>query len=159
MANSIPMVQNGSRLLYHFVCPIKLRRAVFTKEVEDSLVQICAGIEERYDWIRFTEVGMDENHVHFLIQSTPEYAPGEMIRAVKRITAQRIFALYPEVKEMLWGADLWTDGYSVITVGQQTGEETFTQNVPDPGKEDYGNYRQLVLDKESTDADTPIRPG
>jgi len=53
-----------SLLLYHFVCPAKYRRKVFTKEVEKTLMKICSGIGERFE-IYVIEVGADENHVHF----------------------------------------------------------------------------------------------
>ena len=46
-------------------------------------MQICEGISKRYDWIRFIEIGLDKNHAHFLIQSTPSHFSSEIIRAVK----------------------------------------------------------------------------
>ena len=101
---------NTSNLVYHFVCPAKYRRVIFTDEVDKALVQICEGIEARYDWIRFLEIGADKNHVHFLIQSTPTHSPSNIIKVVKSITARRIFAEHPEVKKALWGGELWSDG-------------------------------------------------
>jgi len=58
---------NVSLLLYHFVCPAKYRKKIFTKQVEKSLVEICKDIEEAYE-IRFEEIGVDSDHVHFLLQ-------------------------------------------------------------------------------------------
>ena len=92
---------NVSNLVYHFVCPSKYRRIVISEGVEETLVQICAGISARYDWIRFLEIGSDRNHVHFLIQSTPTHSPSEIIRVVKSITARRMFAEHPEIKKAL----------------------------------------------------------
>ena len=63
---------NVSNLVYHFVCPTKYRRVVISDGVDESLKQICEGIEARYDWIKFLEIGTDLDHVHFLIQSTPK---------------------------------------------------------------------------------------
>lgn len=48
---------NVSNLVYHFVCPAKYRRIIFTDVVDKALVQICEGIELRYEWIRFLEIG------------------------------------------------------------------------------------------------------
>ena len=134
---------NVSNLLYHFVCPAKYRRVVFTEAVDETLVQICEGIQIRYDWIKFIEIGADRNHVHFLIQSTPAHSPGEIIRTVKSITARRIFAEHPEVKKQLWGGALWTDGYFVATVGRNANEEIIAKYVREQGKEDCGEYKQL----------------
>ena len=84
---------NVSNLVYHFVCPTKYRRIVITENVDKSLKQICEGIELRYDWITFLEIGADKDHVHFLVQSTPDYSPTKIIGTIKSITAKRIFAV------------------------------------------------------------------
>ena len=105
MANSryIHLSHNVSNLVYHFVCPAKYRRVIYDRSVDDSLKQICEGIELRYDWIEFLEIGTDRDHVHFLIQSIPEKSPSEIIRTVKSIIGRRIFAEHPEVKKQLLG--------------------------------------------------------
>ena len=108
-------------------------------------MQICAGISERYDWIRFLEIGADKNHVHFLIQSTPTHSPCDIIKVVKSITARRIFAEHPEVKKELWGGQLWSDGYFVATVGRHTNEEVIAKYVREQGKTDYEGYKQLSI--------------
>lgn len=138
---------NVSNLVYHFVCPAKYRRVIFTDEVDKTLVQICAGIEMRYDWIRFLEIGADKNHVHFLIQSTPTHSPTQIIKTVKSITGRRIFAEHPEVKKALWGGELWTDGYFVATVGRNTNEDVIAKYVREQGQDCEG-YKQLKLFEE-----------
>ena len=65
---------NVSVLIYHFVCPAKYRRVVFSKEVDKSLKAVCFEISLRYE-IRFMEIGTDRNQVHFLIQSVPKLSP------------------------------------------------------------------------------------
>lgn len=90
---------NVSNLVYHFVCPAKYRRVVIDPTIDEAIKQICVGIELRYEWIEFLEIGTDKDHVHFLIQSTPEHSPSEIIRTVKSLTARRIFAEHPEVKK------------------------------------------------------------
>ena len=118
MENStyLHLSHNVSNLVYHFVCPAKYRRSVFSDNVEDHLKNICLEIEYRYDYIRFLEIGADNNHVHFLIQSSPNYSPSQIIKIVKSITAKQIFLECPEVKKYLWGGQFWTDGYFVATV-------------------------------------------
>ena len=102
MSDHIHKIHNKSLLLYHFVCPIKYRRKVLTESVSKTFKDICLEIEERYE-ISFIEIGLDENHVHFLIQSVPLNSPKKIIGAVKSITAKEIFRLHPEVKRLLWG--------------------------------------------------------
>lgn len=96
-------LHNVSNLVYHFVCPTKYRCVVIIQAVDKTLKQMCEGIEASYDWIRFLEIGADEDHVHFLIQSVPEYSSTKIITTVKSITAKCVYAEHPEVKKELWG--------------------------------------------------------
>ena len=137
------LAHNVSYLVYHFVCPAKYRRVVVSDTVDESLRQICEGIELRYEWIEFLEIGTDKDHVHFLIQSTPDYSPSEIIRTVKSLTARRIFAEHPEVKKQFWGGEFWSDGYFVSTVGKNTNETVIREYVKNQGTQD--TYKQLYF--------------
>lgn len=134
---------NVSNLVYHFVCPTKYRRVVVTEGVDECVKQTRAGIEERYGWISFLEIGADKDHVHFLIQPTPNYSPAKIITTVKSVTAKRVFAERPEVKKQLWGGAFWSDGYFVASVGRAKSEEAVRQYVKSQGKQD--EYEQLSL--------------
>ena len=81
-------------------------------EVAKSLVEVCKNIESRYE-IFFIEIGADENHVHFLIQSVPMMSVKEIAQTVKSITAKELFRLHPEVKTQLWGGQFWTSGFHI----------------------------------------------
>lgn len=132
-------------MLYHLVCPVKYRRKVFTKEVEDTLKVVCLEISHRYE-MHFVEIGTDEDHVHFLIQSVPMMRPKTMVQTTKSITAKEIFKLHPQVKHMLWGGQFWTDGYYINTVGVHGNEEAIREYVKNQGKEYKQIYRgQLAL--------------
>ena len=135
---------NVSVLLYHFVCPAKYRRVVFNKKVDESLKKICLEISKRYD-IFFLEIGVDKDHVHFLIQSVPTKSPTQIITTVKSLTAREIFKKHPEVKKQLWGGEFWTDGYFVNTVSKFGDESSISQYVRDQGLE----KEYTVLHKES----------
>ena len=139
---------NVSVLLYHFVCPAKYRRVVFSEMVDETLKDICLEIEKRYE-IHFLEIGTDNDHVHFLVQSVPMKSPTQIIKMLKSITAREIFRCHPEVKKQLWGGQFWTDGYFVSTVGKHGNESTISIYVRDQGVEkEYKcphNNKQLVL--------------
>lgn len=132
-------------MLYHLVCPVKYRRKVFTSKVEETLKAVCLEISKRYE-MYFVEIGSDEDHVHFLIQSVPMMRPKTMVQTTKSITAREIFKLHPEVKQMLWGGQFWTDGYYISTVGAKGNEEQIREYVKNQGKEYNQIYRgQLTL--------------
>jgi len=132
MSDHIHKRHNKSLLLYHLVCPIKYRRSVLTDAVENSLIEVCDNIASRYE-IHFVEIGADENHVHFLIQSVPVLSVEVIVRTVKSITAKELFRLHPEVKLQLWGGKFWSSGYYVNTVGQYANEETIQRYIKSQG--------------------------
>ena len=75
---------------YHFVTPVKYRKAIFgKKDREHSLIEIIKKIEERYE-IEFEQVGIDTNHVHYLISAIPRYAPSGIVQIIKSITAREM---------------------------------------------------------------------
>ena len=131
---------NVSVLLYHFVCPAKYRKVIFDEEVDETLKVICLEISKRYE-ITFLEIGIDKDHVHFLIQSVPRYSVTQIIRVIKSITAKKIFAQHPQVKEQLWGGEFWSDGFFVNTVSKFGSEDTITKYVRDQGIEK--EYKKL----------------
>ncbi len=136
MSEHIHKSHNKSLLLYHFVCPIKYRRTVLSKEVSKTFKEVCLEIEERFD-MRFLEIGLDDNHVHILVQSVPMYSPKKLINTVKSITAKEVFRLHPELKRQLWGGQFWSSGYYVNTVGQYANEEVIKKYLQDQGKNKY----------------------
>ncbi|MDO9580728.1 MAG: IS200/IS605 family transposase [Bacteroidales bacterium] len=139
---------NVSVLLYHFVCPAKYRRVVISKEVDKTLKDTCLEIEKRYE-IHFLEIGTDNNHVHFLIQSIPRMSPTQIVTIMKSITAREVFRKNPKVKEKLWGGEFWSDGYFVNMVSKFGDETSISKYVRDQGLEkEYvvlHQSKQLVL--------------
>ena len=127
-------------LLYHIVCPAKYRRVVITDEVDRVLKDVCLEIAKRYE-IVFIEIGTDQDHVHFLVQSVPTYSPTEIVRIIKSITAREVFKQVPSVKKKLWGGQFWTDGYYMSTVGRTGSEDTIRNYVKQQGQEK--EYQQL----------------
>ena len=91
MSEHVYKHHNKTLLLYHFVFPAKYRREVFSESVSSTLREVCIGISMRYE-IRFVEVGMDEDHVHFLVQSVPTMSVSKIVTIIKSITAREIFS-------------------------------------------------------------------
>ena len=147
MSQPIKKSHNVSQLLYHLVCPAKYRRLVF-KEVaslDQVIKDICFEIEKRYD-IHFVEIGTDQDHVHFLIQSVPAISPTRIAQIVKSITAREVFKKKPEVKRMLWGGEFWTKGYYINTVGAKGNEAAIKNYVENQGlkyQQVYSNQLKL----------------
>jgi REP element-mobilizing transposase RayT len=133
---------NVSVLMYHIVCPSKYRRAVFSATVDAKLKEICSEIEKRYE-ITFLEIGTDDDHVHFLVQSVPAYSPTKIVQTIKSITAREIYKACPQVKQYLWGGKFWSEGYFVSTVGAHGNEQMIKNYVQQQGKLEENGQRRL----------------
>jgi REP element-mobilizing transposase RayT len=139
---------NVSVLIYHLVCPAKYRKAIFTKDVDDALEDVCEEISQRYEII-FLEIGTDREHVHFLIQSIPMYSPKKIAQIVKSITAREIFKRCPLVKKALWGGEFWTDGYFITSVGKDGNESIIKNYVKNQGDDSYVKvHREKTKDEQ-----------
>ncbi len=120
-------------MLYHLVCPVKYRLKTINEEIEETIKEVCNEISKRYE-IYFVEIGTDENHVHFLLQSIPNMLPSGIVQIVKSTTAREIFSKHPEVRKVLWGGKFWSSGYYINTVGHYGNEKVIANYVRDQGK-------------------------
>ena len=139
MDDHIYKQHNKSLLLYHVVCPVRYRRDVITEAVMQTIKETCEGIGKRYE-IFTLELGVDEDHVHFLEQSVPTMKPQQMVQTIKSITAKEVFKRHPEVKQKLWGGKFWTSGYYINTVGRYASRDVIEKYVKEQGK----NYKQIM---------------
>ena len=133
MSEHVRKRHNKSLLLYHMVLPAKCRLEVFSEAVEKRLKEVCAKISERYE-INYIEIGADENHVHFLVQSVPMMSPSAVVRITKSITAREIFKKHGELRKLLWGGHVWTSGFYINSVGQYASEKVIQAYVEGQGK-------------------------
>ena len=142
MSEFIHKNHNVSVLMYHLVCPTKYRRAVFAAAVDAQLKHACDEIQKRYE-ITFLEIGTDDDHVHFFVQSVPMYSPKQLAQIIKSITAREIFKACPEVKKYLWGGKFWSAGYFVSTVGAHGNEQMIKNYVKLQGATDENGQLRL----------------
>ena len=94
--------------------------------------------------MKFLEIGTDQDHVHFLVQSVPTYGVTKTVSIIKSITAREIFKRCPQVKKQLWGGEFWTDGYFASTVGKNGNENTVANYVKQQGN----TYHKLHEDRQ-----------
>lgn len=140
MSEHIIKSHNKSLLLYHLVCPAKYRKKVFTESVEVTLREVCEHIELCHEII-FIEIGNDNDHVHFLIQSVPTLAPYRIVQIVKSITSKEIQKKHGAIHLILWGGAIWTSGYYINTVGQYASEDAIKKYIQNQGRE--GEYKKI----------------
>ena len=134
---------NQTKLIFHIVCCIKYRRNVLSEKVKDTLVNSCMGIEEEYE-IEFHEIGVDQNHAHFLVQLAPKMSISETLRIIKSITGRMSFKNHPELKLVLRKGQFWSEGYFACTVSQHMSEKAIAEYVKNQGNGEYDSeYKEV----------------
>ena len=133
--------------MYHLVFPAKYRRVVFDSQVDIVLKDVCEEIENRYQ-IKFLEIGLDNDHIHFLVKSVPTYSVTKIVTMIKSLTAREVFKRCPQVKKQLWGGEFWTDGYFASSVGKHRNEEIIGKYVKGQGDNNqklHSDYQLLLF--------------
>ena len=113
---------------------LKYRKKLILERVPVTFVKkILLEIGERY-WFKFDAIGMEEDHVHIIVGAAPRYSPSRIMQIVKSISAKEIFKEFPEIKEILWGGEFWSDGGHIDTVSDSGGLEKIKKYVEEQGR-------------------------
>ena len=112
--------QTGShtkhRLQYHLVWLPKYRRRVLRGKMVIRLKQLLYEACRINKWW-ISELSIQEDHVHLIIQTNPTDSVAEVTQRLKGGTSRVIRKEYSELEEFLWGDSFWADGYFAETVG------------------------------------------
>jgi putative transposase len=115
-------------LKYHVVWVPKYRRMVLGERIARRLKGIFQEIAERYGFEIDTQEVLDD-HVHIFLSVPPRYSPAQVAQRLKSISARKVFQEFPEVKQQLWGGELWNDGYFVRSVGDKVTAEVIRRYI------------------------------
>ena len=70
------------------------------------------------------EINTDLDHVHLLIDCSPQHYIPDMIKALKGVSARLLMKEFgDELKQKLWGGHLWNPSYFIVTVSENTEEQ------------------------------------
>ena len=128
---------------YHIVFPVKYRKALLNASITQSLKNITHQIHERYA-IDIEQLGVDKDHIHLLCSAHPKYAPGQLVRLYKSVTARHLFKHHPDLKKELWGGEFWTDGYYVATVGEKGNRSVVERYIKQQGATPHSAQLRLL---------------
>ena len=105
---------------YHIVWCVKYRRKVLVEEIEESLFEILNKIADD-NGFKILECNGDKDHVHLLIDCSPQHYIPNMIKALKGVSARLLMKQYRDkLKSKLWGKHLWSPSYFIATVSENT---------------------------------------
>ncbi|MCK4259304.1 MAG: IS200/IS605 family transposase [Halanaerobiales bacterium] len=107
---------------YHIVWCVKYRYKVLIGAIEKRLKEMLYQIAENKG---FTIVTMecDKNHIHLLVDCSPQHFIPDMLKSMKGTTARLLFKEFPQLKSELWEGHLWNPSYFVATVSENTREQ------------------------------------
>ena len=107
---------------YHLVWCTKYRHRILSDEVENKLKKIIGEIAKD-NHFTIEEIETDLDHIHMLIDCSPQHYIPNIVKALKGVSARLLFKEHPELKSMLWGGHLWNPSYFVATVSENTEEQ------------------------------------
>jgi putative transposase len=104
---------------YHFVWSTKYRRKVLVGSVAEDLHWLHELIAEQKG-IEMVNQEIMPDHVHLFVTAHPIFAPANIFKIFKGITAKKLFEKHPELRNQLWNGHLWNPSYYVGTCGDAT---------------------------------------
>lgn len=108
---------------YHIVWCVKYRHKILTAQVEKRLLEILNMISE-YENFQILECNTDKDHIHLLINCSPQHYIPHIIQQLKGISSRLLMKEFGEIlSRKLWGGHLWNPSYFVATVSENTEEQ------------------------------------
>ena len=104
---------------YHIVWCVKYRHKILVEEIDARLKEILVQIASDNNFT-ISEIESDSDHIHLLVDCTPQHSIPSMIKALKGVSARLLFKEFPKIKKKLWGGNLWNPSYFVATVSEHT---------------------------------------
>lgn len=108
---------------YHIVWCVKYRHKILYGKVEERLFEILQKISTDNNF-SIVEVNSDKDHVHLLIDCTPQHYIPDMIKALKGVSARLLMKEHgSDLRKKLWGGHLWNPSYFIATVSENTEDQ------------------------------------
>ena len=107
---------------YHLVWCTKYRKKVLKNGIDTECKEMLQNLAEEY---KFQILAMEvmPDHIHLLVDCKPQFYISDMIKIMKGNLARQMFLVHPELKEELWGGDLWNPSYCAITVSDRSRDQ------------------------------------
>jgi putative transposase len=68
--------------------------------------------------MRLLEIGIDQDHVHIVVQWSPGIPLSKIMQLIKGRSARDVFKSFPEMKkDMFWSSHFWSPAYHFLTTG------------------------------------------
>lgn len=136
MANTYKSGSHNKYLLqYHLIFVCKYRRQLLcSNNIAYDIKRLSSEICKKYNVIiHYMEV--DKDHIHYMIETTPNINLSNLVRTIKSYTAYHIWEKYPAyLSKCFWKErTFWSDGYFISSIGNVS-QETLKHYIENQGK-------------------------
>lgn len=101
----------------------KYRRKLFNEAMLSRLEKIFKALMEKWEG-RLIEFNGEVDHVHLLVQYTPQTEPSKLINNLKTVSSRYLRKEFAERVNEFYRKDvLWTNGYFIASCGGVTVEQ------------------------------------
>ena len=101
----------------HLVFVTKYRRGVFTKEIIDRLHELFEQTCKQLD-VQLLEFNGEHDHVHLMVCCPPKLPIANLVSKLKGKSSYILRKeFWPHLKTKLWGRNLWSPSYCVVSCG------------------------------------------
>lgn len=112
----------------------KYRRKVINAEILKSLEKIFSRLcqNQKSELLEFSG---EEDHVHLLVDISPDVPPSKLVNTLKTISSRMIRKEFADhINKFYWKPVFWTGAYCVISAGGAPLEvlKTYIQNQNEP---------------------------
>lgn len=109
------------KTVYHIVWCTKYRRKIIKGNVVTALKDIFQQISDERNWpVVAAEVFVD--HVHLFVSAPPQWAPAQVAKIFKGVSARRLLMKYPKLSTYKGRSKLWSPSYYIGTAGNVSAE-------------------------------------
>lgn len=109
-------------LQYHIIFCTKYRKKILKDGIDEKLKEYLRILADKCGFT-IQEMEVMEDHVHLLVDCTPQFNIPTMVKIIKGTSARWLFIDYPQMKEQLWKGHLWNPSYCITTVSERTNEQ------------------------------------
>lgn len=107
-----------THIRYHLIFSTKYRRDCLSG-IESELREVFKEISDKGNF-RVLDMGIDGDHVHFLVKSCPSMSIEQIVRRLKQVSTRRLWQRCEEyLRRYYWKKRvIWSGGYFCGTVGE-----------------------------------------
>lgn len=97
----------------------KYRRKVLQNGVDETCKYILWELSKSMEFIIFAMEVMPD-HIHLLVDVKPSFKIPKAMQKIMGSLSRALFVMHSEIKQKLWGGNLWNPTYCIVTVSDRS---------------------------------------